>query len=132
MLFPERTGQIMNKNIKKQVMNGDYIPVRFGKDQQLAMGKRIRELREESGLAMGEIAEVLGISDDMMGRLENGRSTIRTEHIFVLAQLFDVSAHYIMFGKDERILTEEIDKLCFGKNREILCKAYDMLTIMFR
>ena len=68
----------------------------------------------------------------MMGRLENGRSTIRTEHIFVLAQLYDVSAHYIMFGKDERILTEEIDKLCFGKNREILCKAYDMLAIMFR
>ena len=132
MLFPERTGQIMKKNIKNKVMNGDYIPVRFGKDQQLAMGERIRRLRESTGLTMGDIADVLGISDDMMGRLENGRSTIKTEHIFVLAQLYDVSAHYIMFGEDERILTNEIDKLCFGKNREILSKAYDMLNILFR
>lgn len=122
----------MDKNIKKQIKNGDYIPGRFGKDQQLAMGKRIRILREEAGLTMGEIADVLGISDDMMGRLENGGSTIRTEHIFVLAQIYGVSAHYIMFGEDERILTEEIDKLCFGKSRENLNKAYDMLTILFR
>jgi len=132
VLFPERTGQIMDKNIKDKVMNGDYIPIRFGKDEQLAMGKRIRTLREDAGLTMGDIADVLGISDDMMGRLENGRSTIRTEHIFVLSQLYEVSAHYILFGEDERIVTEDIDKLCRGKNREILRKAYDMLNILFR
>ena len=122
----------MDKNIKNKVINREYGAERFGKDQQIAMGNRIRKLREEADLTMGDIADVLRISDDMMSRLENGRSTLKTEHIFVLAQLYDVSAHYILCGEDERILTHEIDNMCFWKSSELLQKAVEMLDILFQ
>lgn len=47
-------------------------------------------------------------------------------------ELCEVSAQYILFGKDERFLTHEIDKLCFGKSIDDLQKAFDLLKILFR
>lgn len=122
----------MNKEIREKVISGKYEAKRLEKNQKLLMGKRIRELREKADLDLIYVANVLGIGDDMMARLENGRSTLRTEHIYVLSRLYDVSAHYIMFGEDEKILLKEIDNMCFGKNDEMLKKAIEILRILFR
>lgn len=86
-------------------MYGEYNE--YGKDEQFAMGQRVQKRRREKGIAGADMAEMLGIGKNQLSRIENGRATCSMEQLFVLAQVLDCSADYLLFGKDMLAVSEK-------------------------
>ncbi len=63
------------------------------------LGIRIRELREEAGLSMQQLAKKIGVSDAAVCKWENGSSEPKASYILKLAEYFDCSTDYIV-GKE--------------------------------
>ncbi len=62
-------------------------------------GQRLYTLREEAGLTQAQVAEKLGISHRAYAFWEREPTAIRTEQIAILADLFKVSADFLI-GRD--------------------------------
>lgn len=60
------------------------------------MGLRLRELREQKGLSMPELASRIGISKSTVQRHENNTQIPTADHIVKLALLYSVSADYLV------------------------------------
>ncbi len=61
------------------------------------MNKNIlRELREGHNVSRDEIAEVLGITSQQYSSYENGKKSLKIEHIITLCKYYNVSANYIL------------------------------------
>ena len=63
------------------------------------LGERIFILRCQKGLTQAELAEILHISASTLGMYEQGRRQPALDTIVHLAQVFDVSADYLLAGK---------------------------------
>lgn len=63
------------------------------------VGKRIRELREESGLTQDELAEVLSVGPNVIGCYERGEYGPSKKAITLLCRYFGVSSDYILYGE---------------------------------
>lgn len=58
--------------------------------------KRIQELRLQSQKSVKEVAKALNLSVESYRRLEKGRRELRIRELYQLADLYDVSADYIV------------------------------------
>jgi len=72
-------------------------------------GERLKELREKSGENQNKIAGVLGISSQMVSKLELGKSKPSMESLKKLAAHFNVSVEYLLgltqnTGREEEML----------------------------
>ena len=67
---------------------------------QILCGKRIRELRIMKGITQEQLAEVLGLGVDHIGRIEIGRRGCSIDLLIELSNYFDVSLDYLVLGKD--------------------------------
>lgn len=56
----------------------------------------IRELREDHDLKQKDIAEVLGTTQQVYSRYENGENEIPVRHIITLCKFYNVSADYML------------------------------------
>lgn len=56
----------------------------------------IRELREDKDLKQSDIAQVLGTTQQVYSRYENGVNELPIRHLRTLCQYYDVSADYIL------------------------------------
>ena len=56
-------------------------------------------LREAKGMTQLEIANMLGVTTAAVSKWENGESKPRTETLFKLAEILDISAEELMAGK---------------------------------
>ena len=111
-----------------------------------AMGSRIREAREKKGIKQIELALQLAIGKNQMYRIENGKVPCKTEYLYEIAQVLDVSLDYLFFGKREGAETspyveaddtdnekavQEIVALCKEKDTASVHKALDILRVFF-
>lgn len=60
------------------------------------IGKRIREIRLESGLSQQKFGAVLSVSQDTVSLWEKGKSVPTTEFLISIAKNFSVSVDYIL------------------------------------
>lgn len=58
--------------------------------------KIIRELREDHDLKQKHIAKLLGTTQQVYSRYENGENEIPVRHIITLCKFYNVSADYIL------------------------------------
>lgn len=58
-------------------------------------GARLRELREEKGVSMIELARAIGVSDAAVCKWENGLAEPKLSYILRLAEYFDCTVDYI-------------------------------------
>ncbi len=58
--------------------------------------RRIRELREDNDKTQKEIADVLGIKQNVYSRYELGKNELPLRHLVVLCEFYGVSADYIL------------------------------------
>ena len=65
------------------------------------IGQRIQNKRIEKGLSGAELGAYLDVSANQISRIENGRAKCTIEHLFVLAQVLDCSADYLLYGKED-------------------------------
>lgn len=68
------------------------------------IGKRIKNIREEMGLSKEAFAKALGISGQYLGIVERGGSYLSIDKLKSLCDLTNLSADYILFGKDNNIV----------------------------
>lgn len=60
----------------------------------------IRELREDRDLNQEDIAKILGTTQQVYSRYENGINEMPVRHIITLCKYYNVSADYILGIKD--------------------------------
>ena len=99
----------------------------FDTEQVIAMGERIRDARNKSGLTQRQVADELGITSEMVIRMEKGKSGCKTDHIFILCQLFQISADHLLYGKEETEEQNEIlsKTILEAKISDLLLEATD-------
>lgn len=75
---------------------------------QFQIGQRIQQKRLEKHLKAADVAPYLNIKPNQMSKIENGRSSCTIQQLFVLAQLLECSADYLLYGeKDKRVCLNE-------------------------
>lgn len=71
-----------------------------------AIGKRIKEIRENMGMTKESFAKELGISGQYLGIVEHGKSYLSIEKLKVLCDFTNLSADYILFGRDNNLISD--------------------------
>ncbi len=70
------------------------------------MGRRIKNKRKEKGYKAIDFADIIGVGKDQLSRIENGKLPCKTEYLFIMSQVLDVSVDYLMFGSGNDTVDE--------------------------
>ena len=64
--------------------------------------ERLRELREDRDLLQKDIAKVIGTTQQVYSRYENGQNEMPIRHLITLAQFYGVTSDYILGINDNK------------------------------
>jgi len=70
------------------------------------IGKRIESIRNSMNMNKEDFAKLLGITGQYLGVVERGKSCLSYEKLKKLCDLTNLSADYILFGKNSPIKDE--------------------------
>lgn len=76
-----------------------------------AIGKRIKNIRESMKMTKEDFAKAIGISGQYLGIVERGGSCLSVEKLKSLCDLTNLSADYILFGKDNNLINSTKQKI---------------------
>ena len=65
-----------------------------------SIGDRIRDLRDRRGFKQQELAEKIGTSRQVLSNWERSYTPVDTEGVAKLAKVLEVSADYILYGRE--------------------------------
>jgi transcriptional regulator with XRE-family HTH domain len=65
------------------------------------LAARLRAAREQAGLSQGQVARLLDFHRPTITEIEAGRRKVKTEELSRFAELYDVSASWLMKGVPE-------------------------------
>lgn len=91
----------------------------------IEIGKRIKALRNKSGLTQNKIAKYLSLDQRMIVKIENGKTNITSEVIEKLSFLFGCTIDYILFGKNQ----EQVHMISF-KLSNLTCNELKSLAVI--
>ena len=86
---------------------------------QTEVGQRVRDLRNSHGMTAEELSEKLDYSHSHVSKVESGQRCYSMDFLICLAQYFDVSLDYLVFGTST---------ICDKQN----CSLYDDLIRVVR
>lgn len=90
------------------------------------VGERVRQLREQRGLSMQVLSEILGFTSyTTISKWESGDNYPRTQEVIAMAKYFNVSSDYLLGLEEER--TAPLTKLYYKEEDLInlaILKAY--------
>ena len=81
----------------------------------IEMGRRIRKQREFLNLTREELAGQLEVSSKFIADIEYGEKGVSIKKLYLLTQVLDVSADYILAG-EENVLVEGTEKRRIKEN----------------
>ncbi|MBP3542894.1 MAG: helix-turn-helix transcriptional regulator [Lachnospiraceae bacterium] len=73
---------------------------------KIETGKRIRDYRVKNNLTQARFAETLDVSTNFISEIETGKKSISLETLCRVCEKYNLSADYILFGKDTSVLTK--------------------------
>lgn len=85
-----------------------------------AIGKRIRAFRLKNNLTQAQLAEELDVSTNFISEVENGKKNISIDTLCRLCQHYQLSADYILLGKESSADSFLIGRLTSLSNQDIL------------
>ena len=65
-------------------------------EKRLAIGPRVKSVRNYNKLTQAEFADILGISRAQIANIEAGNSNLTTEHIVRICGRFGVTSDYLL------------------------------------
>lgn len=65
------------------------------------IGIRIQKKRIERNITGADLGAYIGVSANQVSRIETGKVKCKLEHIFILCQVFECSADYLLFGTED-------------------------------
>lgn len=86
------------------------------------MGNRIRELRAEKNISQAQLAVVIGVTSDAVGKYERGDREPKLECWQKLVDYFGVSVGYLQ-GIEEKSQTDTERQQRWNKRKEKITKA---------
>lgn len=89
---------------------------------------RLKELRINKGISQLGLAEILGMSQQAIGKWETGKATPDYENLKKLASFFNVSTDYLLGNNptnppkmdNDNILDEDVKMLARNKMKDML------------
>ena len=93
------------------------------------MGKRIQEERKNKGFKAIDFADIIGIGKDQLSRIETGKVACKTDYIFVIAKVLNVTSDYLLYGEAESD-NDLLIALFNGMSSEAKKKAIKILRIL--
>jgi transcriptional regulator with XRE-family HTH domain len=98
------------------------------------IGKRIKKIREDMNMTKESFAKLLGISGQHLGIVERGKSHLSIEKLKVLCDITNLSADYILFGKDDNLKsnTKEILSEFTDEQLQTGCNALKELALFIK
>ena len=97
-------------------------------------GLRIKNIRENMKMTKEEFAKLSGISGQYLGLVEHGKNYLSIEKLKVLCDLTNLSADYILFGKDTTVIDNTKNLLAEFSQEEIEngCETLKKLALMLK
>ena len=98
------------------------------------IGKRIKNIRENMNMTKEDFAKSIGISGQYLGIVERGGSCLSVEKLKSLCDLTNLSADYILFGKDKDLIdtTKKILSEFSDTQIETGCKTLKKLALFIK
>lgn len=92
-------------------------------------GERIRRLRKQNGYTQETLAEKLGISEDAIYRIENGKSGVRVDLLLQLSDILHTSLDYLITGREP---DSEIDQILEGFDEKKRCEWKNTALVILK
>lgn len=73
----------------------------------MELNERIIQARKQAGLTQEQLGEKLGVSRQAVSKWESGQANPDVTYIIAMCRLFDVSADWLLFGKDSAAADSE-------------------------
>lgn len=86
--------------------------MKLDKIEMQQFGKRIIELRKESGKTQESLLEALGVSQQTLSRYEKGQRQASLEFVIRAAKYYNVSADYLLGLSDVKSTEQDIKIAC--------------------
>jgi len=101
---------------------------------KVEIGKRIAKIREDMGMTKEEFAKHLGITGQYLGAVERGKSVLSVEKLKKLCDFTNLSADYILFGKDISKQNKVQKILCEFSDEQISsgCEVLEKLALFIK
>ena len=101
---------------------------------KIEIGKRIKLIRESMGITKEAFAKEIGISGQYLGLIEHGKNYLSVEKLKVLCDFTNMSADYILFGKDQNLITDTKNMFSEFSEEQILnaCETLKDLAIYIK
>lgn len=98
------------------------------------IGKRIKNIRENMGMTKEVFAKHIGISGQYLGIIERGSSCLSVEKLKVLCDFTNLSADYILFGKDNNLINDTTNVLSEFTDEQINigCDTLKKLALLIK
>lgn len=90
------------------------------------IGKRIKELRNEIKLSQKELAENIGVSRGNVGDWESEKSKPGADALFSISQFFNVTADWLLSGKESGARISEQTPNISPSDIELLAKIHQL------
>ena len=94
----------------------------------LEIGSRIRNIREELKYSRETFSEIVEISESFLSQIERGEKSISLKTLMSISSHSGFSTDYILFGNETNNSTvKKINKLLIGKPNCILDLVYNII-----
>ena len=71
------------------------------------LGRRLREIREDTNISQRELARRLGISNSFLSDMETGKLGPGFFFLFLISKYFDVNPNYLLHGIEPKFINVE-------------------------
>lgn len=97
-------------------------------------GQRIKSIRESMGMTKEAFAKLLGISGQYLGLIERGQSYLSIEKLKKLCDITNLSADYILFGKNPGLTKDAQNALSQYSEEQITtaCNTLKDLALLIK
>ena len=85
---------------------------------EIMLGEKLKELREKKGYKQTDVADLVPVSPSGYRGWESGTTIPDTRTLAKLCEIFEVSADYLLFGKEEEKKTEGVYELEIYKEED--------------
>ena len=97
--------------------------------------EKLKELRKSKGISLKELGNVIGVAESTMSLYENGKREPDYETLLKIAEYFGVTVDYLLRGKEEERMPEELiilNRSAKKMSPEKIKKLLELARVMFK
>jgi len=95
----------------------------------MAIGARIRQVREERGYTREKLAELADISADFIWEVEAGRKSMKVQNLGKIASALCVPTDYLVYGTSPYKENARLNSIISGMPKDIQKQAEKLLLL---